>query len=45
MLAEAAHLSVTAVRRRLQRLEDVGAIAGCTLKASTRMVLATLLER
>ena len=35
-LAEAVHLSVTAVRRRLQRLEDVGAIAGYTLKPSPR---------
>ena len=35
-LAEAAHLSTTAVRRRLQRLEDVGAIAGYTLKPSPR---------
>ena len=36
-LAEAAHLSATAVRRRLQRLEDLGAIAGYTLKASPRV--------
>ena len=35
-LAATAHLSVSAVRRRLQRLEDVGAIAGYTLKASPR---------